>query len=249
MILILSDGGRDVAEIERQLKLHGQKCLFYFSDMISAARYGKGNVIIGEESRRAISRVYAENRISAVIDATEKPMSKLSLAGLSACNDKIKYVKLVSLQDCEGAAVCLYYKELADRIKKCDKNVLLYANKCTVSAIAALSGENADKMFVTVKKSISFDVDDALGYSIPILNVKEYDIIDGAEVVGNAIKRLSIGLVICTEANDTEEKVAAARWMGTDVLLTHSMGIEYPKVVRNIRDAVIEINSGQKKSR
>ena len=243
MILILSDGGKKVAEIEKQLKLHNDKYVFMFSDFIAASRFGKGNVIIGKPSKREIEKAYRENKIDSVIDAIEKPVSKLSQAALSALDGKIKYVKLVKCNEYDGAEIVLSYKMLGEKVKAIKKNTLIYGSAAVTGAIASRAGEKEDKIFVTVKKSPVFDVEKALKYFIPLLNVKEFDAFTKTDEIKQAIEKLSIGQVIFTEENVTDELIETVKEMGAKVYVTHSAGIEYPYCVNNMRDALILIHS------
>lgn len=243
MIMVLSDGGMITAEVEKQLKLHNDEYMFFFSDVIAASRFGKGNVLIGKPSKREMRKVYSENNIDGVIDATEKPVSKLSQAALSACNEGMKYVKLVKCKSFEGANTVLSYKEIAGIIKNSKKNTLVYAPGIVTGEIARLTDGNEDKIFVTVRKSPVFDVEKALEYNIPILNVKEYNDFSEIAAMKSAIDRFSIGQVVYTPDRISEEAIDEAKNMGIKVILTHSTGIEYPVCVNNMRDAVIEIHS------
>ncbi len=243
MIMVLSDGGKFTAEVEKQLNLHNDKYVFFFSDVIAASRFGKGNVIIGKPSKREMARVFSENKIDGVIDATEKPVSKLSQAALSACNDKIKYVKLVKCGKYEGAETIFSYKDIADRIKRCKDNTLIYGTGAVTKGIAKLTEGNENKIFVTVKKSPVFDVEKALEYSIPIFNVKEYDAFSKADEMKKAIDTLSVGQVVFIEEEISEDMIEVGKQMGVKLILTHSMGIDYPVCVNNMRDALIEIHN------
>lgn len=245
MILVLSDGGKKTAEIEKQLKLHNDKYVFMFSDFIAASRFGKGNVIIGKPSKREIEKVYKENKIDSVIDATEKPVSSLSQAALSACDSRIKYVKLVGCKEREGAETLLSYKAIGDRVKAIKKNTLIYGSAAVTKAIASWTREKEDKIFVTIEKSPIFDVEKALEYSIPLLNVKEFDAFTKTDEIKKAIEKLLIGQIVFTEESITDELIETARGMGVKVYVTHSSGIEYPYCVNNMRDALILIHSNR----
>ncbi len=245
MILILSDGGKKTAEIEKQLKLHNDKYVFMFSDFIAASRFGKGNVIIGKPSKREMEKAYKENKIDSVIDATEKPVSKLSQAALSACDGKIKYVKLVRCREYDGAESIYSYKAIGDKVKAIKKNTLVCGSAAVTKIIASWAEEKEDKIFVTVRKSTVFDVEKALEYSIPLLNVKEIEAFTKADEVKCAIEKLSIGQVVFTQECITDELVEVAKEMGAKVYITHSAGVEYPYCVDNMRDALILIHSNR----
>ena len=243
MILVLSDGGKNLVEIEKQLKLHNDKYVCMFSDFIVASRFGKGNVLIGKPSKREFEKVYRENKIDAVIDATEKPVSKLSQAALSAISENIKYIKLAPCREYEGAEICLSYKTLADKIKNHKDNTLIYGASGATRTIAEYAEERADKIFVTVKKSPVFNVNKALEFGIPIFNVKESDELTVTDEIKKAVEKLSVGQVIFTENSLTDELIDSAKEMGASVYITHSAGIEYPYCVNNMRDALILIHS------
>lgn len=243
MIMILSDGRGGTAEAEKQLRLHGDNYCVFFSDVVSASRYAKGNVLIGSAARSNLAKAYAENNIDVVLDVTEKPYSKLSRAALSACRGKMRYVKYVNCDEYDGAKRCLSYGDVAENIKKYSGRVLICAAPETVSAIAELAGDSASEIYVVLKKDIVFNVERALEYSIPLVNVIEADFECGNDTVP-AIKKVGAGLVVIAEnSEDTEERVESALSAGADVIVTHSSGVEYPNVFADIRDAIIEIHS------
>lgn len=244
MIMILSDGGSNAVEAEKQLKLHGDKYFLFFSDVIAASRYAKGNVLIGAAERWSLAKAYAENDVTAVIDVTEIPNSKLSRAALSACPDNMKYVKCVKCNPVEGTKFCLSYKQIADIIQKCDGNVLIYAGPEVISEISRLAGEYSSKIYVALPKDVVFNVERALKYSIPLLNVLEMDMADDKSAVASAIERVGAKmLVFACDVDEIADKAESALSADAEVIVTHSMGVEYPRIFADVRDAIIEIHT------
>lgn len=246
--MVLSDGGVNVAEAKRQLDIHGDRYFFCFSDVLAAARFGTGNVVITEAYPSALRKIIKKNRVKAVLDITETPMSTLSKATLSAADGKVKYVKCVKCERHSGTERCLSYGDVADKIRDNDGNTLMCTASYVVSAIAKETGEDIRKMFAFIEKSVSFNTEKALEYSIPLLNVSESDMTDGEYAAEYMLKKTSSNMMICTEEVDKGYVVAALK-LGVKVIFTHGSGIEYPKTVADIRDALIEIHgkrSGKK---
>ena len=236
MILVLSDGGENAAEIEKQLKKSGEKYLFYFADFMSAARSGKGNVIVGEPRRHAVLNVIKDNKVTAIIDAVKKPASKLSKAALLACGGDVRYVKFENIKGVSGAEICLSYREVADRIKSIAKNTLVYAHPFVVSEIARLAGEKAKKIYAPIAKSAVFDVKAALEYGIPLANVFESEATD---TVSRNAERVDAGMVVCDGKVCSTEKAVCECRGDIPVILTCSSGIDFPKTVMTAHDAVM----------
>lgn len=245
MIMVLSDGGVNVAEAKRQLDIHGDKYFFCFSDVVAAARFGAGNVVITEASPFALHKTIQKNKVKAVLDIIETPSSEFSKAALSVCEGKMKYVKYVNFDKYVGTEVCLSYRKIAERIKTIDGNVLLCASPDTVGTIADMT--DAEKMYVTVEKSAVFDTAKALEYSIPLLNVMEADMTDGEYAVEYSLRKVSADLMVCVNDADLETNVSVARRLGVGAIVTHCMGIEYPNTFSEMRDAMIEIHSKERR--
>ncbi len=244
MIMILSDGSPKVAEIEKKLKLHNQKYIVYFSDIVAAARYGKGNVTVGSPDRYAIRQECGKYKITDVIDVSENPYSELSKEGLFACRGDIRYIKYMELPEISGVKLCMSYKKIADRIEKSGRNTLMYASHKTVREIAGYSGENKTKIYVPVLKTGIFDVNSALQYSVPLCNVTELDGTEGCDAVSEAIERCNAGLIVCDGTYGFEDKVKAAKKTGAEVIRTHGYGIEFPHVALNADDVIYAVSKG-----
>ena len=122
---------------------------------------------------------------------------------------------------------------------------MIYGSAAVTKAIASYADEKEYKIFVTVRKSPVFDVEKALEYSIPLLNVKEFEEFTKADEIKKAIEKLEIGQVIFTEEGITDELIDVAKDKGVKVYNTHSAGIEYPYCVNNMRDALILIHSNR----
>lgn len=246
MILILSDNSRRAVEIEKQLEYYGDAYLNYFTDFKVAGSHGKGSVIVGKGEVQGISAAISENGITALIDCIKEPCSEVSRGAQKACAlHKIRYVKYLNITDKPGLKLKLYYAHIADMIKRSLGSTLLYASPKTISAIAELAGrEGAEKMYAPVQKSMMFDTDGALEYSIPILNIIESEWMGSEEDTAVLIKRTGADLVVCDGTVVFDDVAAASFKAGVPVVLTHSMGMEFCCASATARDAVISVHTG-----
>lgn len=240
MIMILSDSDKKYQEIKQMLDRHHYTYFFYFSDIISAARYGKGDTIIGEVARDAIRETCRLNNVNVIIDILDEPSSKLSEAAISVCKKGIKYIKCVTCEKHDGMARCLSYSSLAEKIDEAEKNTLIYASSNTVAAISRLL-KDENKLFIAKNRDMIFDIENALSYSIPIFNIIELDMTGTNDDILSAIEKSNAELVVFAQGYDTDEAVEAALDKGVKVFKTHDMGLEYKNTVASVVDAIAKI--------
>ena len=248
MILILSDSSRRAVDIENQLELYGDRYLNYFTDLKAAGTHGKGSVIVGSATAALLSEAIAENKITAVIDCITAPCSEASRAAQLVCAQKgVHYVKYLNITDKPGLKLRLHYSHIADMIKRNVGKTLLYASPRTVRGIAECAGKaGADKMYAPVRKSVMFDTEAALEYSIPLLNVVETEWINEEEDIAHMMKKVSADTVVCDDTVEIENIAAAAFKAGVPIILTHSMGMEFCCAAATARDAVISVHTKEK---
>lgn len=245
MILILSDGGEPTVEAAEQLEMRYEEYLIFFTDFVSAGTYGKGSVLVGRPTEEALCDTIQKIRASAVIDAVTEPASAMTRAALSACRKiGIKYVKCAAVRPVDGARLGLSYEQIAEEIKSCRGNTILYAEAAVVSAIARLVGkENADKMYVPVPKAAVFDTATALEYGIPLLNVVECGQVHGADAVSELIARVGAGMLVCDGTKGITDMTGAGAAAEIPVILTHRFGAGLSNVAATAEDAVIAARS------
>ena len=122
-------------------------------------------------------------------------------------------------------------------INEQDDKVLFYAAPKTVRKIAS-DVTDTSKLFTTILRGVSFDVELALEFGIPLLQVVENDSLDSEEAVLYAINKTGATMLVCDTTVTTSDKIAAAEKQGIPVILTHGTGVEYSKVVHSA-DAVM----------
>lgn len=233
MILILSDGSMKCAEVADVLNKKGMKYTMFFTDFITAAKLGKGSVIIGSKQRRYLADAYVRYGITAVIDATSGIDRKLSRTALYACGNKVKFIRLVSLPNTYGAFVCRNFVSLAEKIDAINGNVAFFAASSTVSTIAdVVLKKSREKMFVMRGRQGAFDIMSALDYNIPLMNIKETD-----ANIGGFIAEINAKMAVCDETVDVYSVTKYCKMAGIPLLLTHSTGIDFLNVALTAEEA------------
>ena len=142
--------------------------------------------------------------------------------------------KIAKCKEYEGAEAVLSYKDLGNKVKAIKKNTLIYGSAAVTKAIASYADEKEDKIFVTVRKSPVFDVGKALEYSIPLLNVKEFEEFTKADEIKKAIEKLEIGQVIFTEESITDELIDVAKDKG--VVIVECGFLSNPDELERLKD-------------
>lgn len=244
MIMILSDGGAAVKRIQKQLELRDEKYFVYFTAFAAAGRFGSGTVTVGDGSAESVRSVITKNRADGVIDAIGEAVGAASENAVRVCvRLGLPYVKYVNLEEDYNAKVCLSYRQLGEMLKRCGGNVLMYTAAQTVNAVARVTADGGEKLYVPVLKGGGFDTDAALEYSVPIRNVIETDGIDGEVYVAELIDKYNIRAVVCDSSVNISDKAETARKKGIPAIVTHNTGTEYPAAAATAADAVIAVRT------
>lgn len=242
MILLLSGGGEEAREISLRFQSEGVEHLCFFPSFADAGNYGKGNAYVGKLTEAEGKQLLRANDICGVIDAAAGNEALQSLAAMSACAAcGIPYIKYLRIPKPEIAydrvRVMGSLGAVAEAINDREGAVLFYATPKTVHAIAKRVLDQA-RLFTPIQRGLQFDVELALEFGIPLLNVMENDGIDGEEAVTYAIQKAKAALLVCDTSVSLEDKLNVAKNQEIPVMITHENGIEYTKVVHSA-DAVM----------
>lgn len=241
MILVLSGSGEEAREMMGALKQERIDHLCFFTSFADAGNYGSGNAFVGRLSVQGAKDLLRQNVITGVLDVLTEGNQEQSLVMMEACEQaKVPYVKYLKLQSTfsyDRAEVFATYTALAEAVDKLSGKVLFYARPETVRQIAKRVTD-VSRMYVPIPRGIRFDVELALEFGIPLLQVMENDGIDGEDAVRHAIERCGAELLVCDGSGGTMDKLAVAEERGIPILFTHTMGIEYTKVVQASEDAM-----------
>lgn len=244
MIMILSDGGSAVQRMQNQLEIRDESYFLYFTAFAAAGRFGKGTVTVGDGSEKSVYCVLKKNRGDAVIDVIGEAAAEASENAMVACKKLgIPYVKYMNLEENYNGKVCLSHRQLADMLRRCRGNILMYAAPGTVNAVAERLPDGGERLFVPVLKGAGFDSDAALEYSVPIRNVIETDAVDGKEYVLSLIDKYDVKAVVCDTTTSVSDKSDAADIRDIQLIVTHNMGMEYSASAATAADAVIAIRT------
>lgn len=215
--------------------------LCFFTSFADAGNYGSGNTFVGRLSHEGAEDLLRQNAITGVVDVLAAGNQEQSLCMMKACEKAnvpyVKYLKLWSTFSYGKAEVFATYASIAKEINKRDGKVLFYARPETVRQIAKRVNDSS-RLYVPIPRGIRFDVELALEFGIPLLQVMENDGVDGEDAVRHAIERSGAELLVCDGSGGTMDKLAVAEERGIPILFTHTMGIEYTKVVLKSEDAM-----------
>ena len=244
MLLVLSSGGRRAAELAERLSALGADYIFHFESFGEAGGFGKGDVIVGKLSYRGLARIVKKNRVSAIADIIEAPASHGSLAAANVAEDlKIPLVKLIEPTVPRGLSVSAdpskvaceteySYSAVAGRINNTVGNAVFFSRPMNVRIIAEQVFDRS-ALYVPILAGGEFDVDLALQYGVPLMNVKEYDSITGKDSMLKIMRDTGAKLLITDSALGISDKLAAAGEVGARVIFTQSCGFEYENIFDN----------------
>lgn len=241
MIMVLSDGSSAVPRLKEQLELRGERYTVYFTNFSAAGRFGRGSVTVGRGSVSQLKSFIEKNRIRAVIDAVVD--TDISAAAIAVCGDVIPYVKYMQIEDSGGAKLCLSYKQLAEMLRRCGGNALMFAAPAAVRALSAETDDGGERIFVPQLRCGVFDTDTALKYLVPLRNVIEADGVDGVDAISALAERVGARMIICDNNVSVSDKVEVGRRKDISVVITHSFGMEYPHTAATAADAVISVRA------
>lgn len=244
MLLILSRGGRSARELSGSLNRAGADFMFHFESFAEAGGFGKGDVIVGKLSYRGLVRVIRQNRVSAVIDAIDTPENHSSLAAVNVAEDmKIPLIKLIeptvprniSIAADPGKVRCgvdYSYAGVASKINNTVGGAVFLSRPINVRVIAEQVFDRND-LYVPIRAGSEFDVELALQYGVPLLNVKEYNDFSGKDGILKVLRDVGAKLLITDSAMDISDKLAAAAEAGAEVIFTQGSGYDYKHIFDN----------------
>ena len=233
MILLLAGGGSEIHTVSALMENEGLSHLCVFSDFAEAGTYGKGNAIVGKPDTAGFENLINDERISGIADISEGADVNQSLCAMKACkNLGIPYIKYIRMPMGRSEHTLVLftgsYREVAKAVER-RTSTLLYTNSRTARAIAQYT-DDKNRLYTTILRGIRFDVDLALEFGLPILNIIETDGIDGTECVINAIERTEAGLIVCDGTISIPDKILAAKERNINVIITQNTGVEYTNV-------------------
>ena len=236
MLLILSRGGRGVKELSERLNALGAEYMFHFESLSQAGGFGRGDVIVGSLGYRSLARVVRQSNVSAIVDIIPTPASHGSLVALNVAEDMklplIKYIEPTVPRNISAdlsnfnCGVDYSYASVAAKINNTVGNAVFLSKPMNVRVIAdQVFDRNA--LYVPIRAAAECDVDLALEYGVPLLNVKEYNDFGGRVGIENVLRDTQAKLLITDSAMEISDKLNAAADAGTEVIFTQSSGYEY----------------------
>ncbi len=248
MILVLSGSGSEARKFSTLLEKDGLAHLCVLPTLQEAAAFGCGNVIVGKFGSDEMEKLLMEEKAWGVADVDADGVA-MSQAAMTACgNLELPYIKYLPLPNATRelvAGTVGSYQEIAEGVNCLTGTVLLYTTQAAAMAIAKLV-ENPEKLYTPILRGSSFDVEHALAYGLPLLNVLEVDSPDGAEAVAQLIDKVGARLLVCDGSRELSDKLAAAEMAKIPVVLTHKTGIEYTQTAWN-NEALLRALRGWKK--
>lgn len=244
MFLVISDGGAAAHALSNALDSCGAEYVYQFETLAGAGEFGHGSVIVGKITYRGLKRVINKNNVTAVIDTISVPQSETSLVVQAVADDlKIPVIKIIAptvrfdaLRSADVKAdfsVNYSYKDIAAKINNTVGNAVFFAKPYNVRAIADLVFDQKE-LFVPIKSGASFDVDLALEFGIPILNVREFESFSGVSGIKRVLEEFDAKLMITDSEIDIYDKLSAAEMTGAEVVFTQNTGIEYELIFDNL---------------
>lgn len=241
MILVLSGGGVISSELYEFFESNNIPNIFYFGSFEDAGNFGKGNTIVGKASYRGFRRTLYKNKIHCVVDILSEPCSAASRAVMAATEDmNIPIVKfalptmrlsvdaLQGIADKAGiSAVCdNSYARVAEKINNTVGNVLFLANPYNVRAIADLVFDRS-ALYVPISGGAEFDVELALEFGIPLMNVIAVDNFSGRAGIEKVINKVGAKILVTDSSSEIFDKLDAASETGCSVIFTQNTGLDY----------------------
>lgn len=250
MILVLSGSGSEARAFSATLNQENMEHLCVLPCLKEAATFCSGNLVVGKFDSEKMEELFRTEKITGVadIDAGGNDMSRVAMA---ACeNAGIPYVKYLPLPDMGRMLVsgtAGSYREVAEGINCLSGSVILYTTPAASFAIAQMV-EKPDKLYTPVLRDGSFDVEQALKYGLPLLNVIAVDNPEGVENISEMIGRVDAKLLVCDGSRGVEDQIAAADAAKIPLVLTHKTGIDYTQTAWSF-DALLRVLRGWKKER
>ena len=246
MLLILSKGGRGVKELTERLSALSAEYMFHFESLSQAGGFGKGDVMVGPLGYKSLARMVRQYNISAIVDIISTPADHGSLVAINVAEDMklplIKYIEPTvprNVGNLLGGVKCgvdYSYASVAAKINNTVGNAVFFSKPMNVRVITEqVFDRNA--LYVPIRAAAEFDVDLALEYGVPLLNVREYNDFGGRAGIEKVLRDTQAKLLITDSAMDIADKLSAAGETGAEVVFTQSSGYEY-KYIYDSYDAL-----------
>ncbi len=250
MILVLSGSGSEAREFSAVLNQEAIEHLCVLPTLKEAAAFGSGNLMVGRFDSEKMEELFRTERITGVADV-DPGGNDMSRVAMAACeNADIPYVKYLPLPDA-GRTLMVgmagSYREVSEGINCLSGSAILYTTPAASSAIAQMV-EKPDKLYTPVLRDGSFDVEQALEYGLPLLNVIAVDRAEGVEAISELICRLGAKLLVCDGSRGIADQIAAADTARIPVVLTHKTGMDYTQTAWSL-DALLRVLRGWKKEK
>lgn len=231
MILVLAGGGNEAKQFAMALESEKIAHLCVFSSFLEAGNYGRGNTIVGRLDRRAMAGVLRSESVRGVVDLVAHGDRALSKAAMTACREcKIPYVKRLHMPKSDiaypKALFTPSYAEAAKKINQRIGNILLYTAPETARALAARVHET-EHLYTPILRGVSFDVELAMEYGIPLMNVMELELLEGVDAVCAAAEKIGATMLVCDGSCGIDDKLTAVKKLKLPIVITHNMGLEY----------------------
>lgn len=126
-------------------------------------------------------------------------------------------------------------KVLQSKINNTVGNIVFLSKPYNVKAIADLVFDR-NSLYVPISSGFDFDVELALEFGIPILNVKDFDDISGCDGIKEVLKNLEAKLLITDSSLDVLDKLKAASELGVNVIFTQNSGYDYKYIYDNLSE-------------
>ncbi|MBO5363833.1 MAG: precorrin-6A/cobalt-precorrin-6A reductase [Clostridia bacterium] len=235
MILVLSGSGSEARAFSALLEKEGMEHLCVLPSLQEAAAFGCGNVVVGRFGSREMEQLLKEEKVWGVADVDADGIA-MSEVAMTACeNLEIPYIKYLPLPNTARELVTGTvgsYKEVAEGIDCLSGSAILYTTPAAAMAIAKRV-KSPEKLYAPILRGSSFDVEKALEYGLPLLNILEADSPEGLESVTDLIQKVGARLLVCDGSWELPDKLAAAEAAKIPLVLTHKTGIEYTHTAWN----------------
>lgn len=252
MILVLADSDIMTQSLQSFLSENKIDYIFHFSTISDAGAMGKGDAIVGKASYKGFRRILIKNNIRCVIDVISEKQSKTSYTAIDICNElKIPIIKFVSptlLLKQEivekyniNCVVDYSYLGVAEKINNTVGNVLFLAKSYNVKTISDLVFDRND-LYTLIPSGFQFDVDLALEFGIPIMNVIAVDDINNEGVIKQIIENLDIKILVTDTSADVFKKFNLVKDSGIEIIFTQDTGIEYLNIADDYDSVISFIN-------
>ncbi len=241
MILVLSDGGSKSDELYRFFDILNLPSIFHFSSFSEAGTFGKGNTIVGKASFKSFRRILIKNHISCIVDIIDAPMSAASRIMIEAAKElNIPLIKVITpifrlnpgIAENIGVPVNYdySYNSVAELVNNIYGNVLFLARPYNVKSVADLVFDRG-ALYTPIPSGVEFDVELALEFGIPLLNVIAVDNFSGAAGIENVINMVDAKLIVTDSSSEVFDKLEAASRTGCGVVFIQNTGFEYEYIV------------------